>query len=228
MQVGVAGVVPAALHVVAPGAGRRGSGSRSGPSPRAGRSCRRAPAWPSSSTTRGAVAGHGHAGGAGPRVRLVGGDEDVQHLGRADAVDDLDAGRLLPERARGGGQRLAGGDALAQRPPSRAPSCRSRAPAAIARYEVGAVKQHGRAGARRSPRAGRAAPAFSSSTVEAPTRIGNSSQPAEAEGEGERRAADEDVVRRRRAARAAGSSRSSPSRRGGSASSPSAGRWCRR
>ena len=108
-----------------------------------------------------------------------------------------------------------------------ADACSSRAPAAIARYEVGAVKQHGRAvGGDRLEQVGRAG------LLEQHRRGADvhreQRQPAEPEGERERRAADEDVVGRRRAARASGSTRSSPSRRGGSASSPSAGRWCRR
>ena len=61
----------------------------------------------------------------------------MEHLGGADAVDDLDAGRVLPQLARGVRQRLAGRDALAQAATGRA----ARAKGAIARYEVGAVKQ---------------------------------------------------------------------------------------
>src|SRR3546814_5424385 len=44
----------------------------------------------------GLVAGHGLAGSAGTDVVARGGDEDVHHLGRADAVDDGEAGRVLP------------------------------------------------------------------------------------------------------------------------------------
>src|SRR3546814_16961929 len=40
-----------------------------------------------------------------------GGDEDVHHLGRADAVDDGEAGRVLPGMPGGGGEMLAGRDA---------------------------------------------------------------------------------------------------------------------
>src|SRR5204863_9950825 len=57
------------------------------------------------------VAGHGHAGRAGPDGIVGGGDEDVQHLGGADPVDDLYAGgavEVLPHRR---GQMLAGRDA---------------------------------------------------------------------------------------------------------------------
>ena len=55
-----------------------------------------------------------HAGGAGSCMRLVGGDEDVQQFGGADAVDELDAGGVFPQRARGCRQRLARRNAFAQ------------------------------------------------------------------------------------------------------------------
>src|SRR5205085_6728135 len=42
------------------------------------------------------VAGHGLAGRARTNLFLGGADEDVQHLGRADAVEDLDAGGRKP------------------------------------------------------------------------------------------------------------------------------------
>ncbi len=63
---------------------------------------------------RGDVSGHGPTGRARPDVVVRGGDEDVQHLGGPDPVDDLQPGGLvkgLPHRAR---QRLAGGDAAPQ------------------------------------------------------------------------------------------------------------------
>jgi hypothetical protein len=41
-------------------------------------------------------------------------DEDVDHLGRAESVEELDAGRLLEELARRVGQRLARRHALLQ------------------------------------------------------------------------------------------------------------------
>ena len=101
----------------------------------------------------------------------------MQHLGRADAVDQLDAGRLAsrarasrraaPRRRR---RTCAGCRRRARR------CCCSRAPAAIARYEVGAVKQTvARCATIASSRSG--GPAFSSSTVEAPMCIGNSVSP---------------------------------------------------
>ena len=78
---------------------------------------------------------------------------------------------------------------------------------AIARYEVGAVKQHGRAlGGDRVEQLGRAG------LLEQHGRGADAHreqrQAAEPEREGERRAADEDVVGARRAARAAESTRS--------------------
>ena len=95
LQVGVAGVVPAALDVV--GLARVAQVAA------AGRALHREAPDRSGGNVVAlvvddarAVARHGGAGGAGPRVRLVGGDEDVEHLGGADAVDDLDAGRLFP------------------------------------------------------------------------------------------------------------------------------------
>src|SRR5204863_6622788 len=58
------------------------------------------------------VAGHGLAGGAVAHVAGTVRDEDVQHLGRADAVEDLDAagalGPPLPELLR---ERFARGGA---------------------------------------------------------------------------------------------------------------------
>jgi hypothetical protein len=61
-------------------------------------------------------------------------------------------------------------------PPSRTPTFRSRAPAAMARYEVGAVKQTvARWATIASSRSG--GPAFSSSTVDAPMCIGNTVWP---------------------------------------------------
>ena len=48
------------------------------------------------------------AGSAGPRVRRVGRDEDMQQLRGANAVDDLDARGLLPQRARRSRQGFAG------------------------------------------------------------------------------------------------------------------------
>ena len=61
------------------------------------------------------IAGYGLAAGAvadraGP-VR----EEDVQHLGRADPVEDLDAEMLGPAPTEVGRQRLAGGNAHARR-----------------------------------------------------------------------------------------------------------------
>ncbi len=60
------------------------------------------------------VAGYRLARRAGARVRLVRGNEDVKELGRANAVDDVDAGCLFPQRARRRWQRFARGHALAE------------------------------------------------------------------------------------------------------------------
>ncbi len=54
------------------------------------------------------VAGDRLAGGAGPDVVARSGDEDVQHLGRAEPVDDADPGGLAERIEDGEGQRLAG------------------------------------------------------------------------------------------------------------------------
>src|SRR5215469_4262753 len=50
---------------------------------------------------RGGVSRDGDSGCARPDVIVSGRDEDVQHLGAADAVDDLDAGSLVERRPRG-------------------------------------------------------------------------------------------------------------------------------
>ena len=60
------------------------------------------------------VAGHRDAGRAVAQLAGLVRDEDVQHLGRAEAVEDVDAEALLPFRADMLGQRLGGGDAPAQ------------------------------------------------------------------------------------------------------------------
>jgi hypothetical protein len=57
---------------------------------------------------------HRLAGRAGADVVARGGDEDVHHLGRADAVGDRDARALFPRAPGRLGQMLAGGDAIAE------------------------------------------------------------------------------------------------------------------
>ena len=154
----------------------------------------------------GTVARHRHAGGAGAGMVLVGGDEDVQHLGGADAVDQFDAGGLAPQRAGGRRQRLAGRDALAQRAALR------RRDAARARrlghraVRGGRGEEHGGAELRDRlhQRVGRRLLEQHGGGADVHRE---QREPAQAEGEGERRAADEDVVGAWRAARAAGSSR---------------------
>ena len=172
MQVGVAGDVPAVLHVVRlPLVGEVAA---------AGRALHREP--PTSPGVHGLpvvvehrrlVAGDRVAGGAAAhalgRVR----DEDVDHLGRADAVDDLDAGRLLEELARRVGQRLAGRDAFLQ-----AATDRSRcASGAICRYMIGEVKQT--VALKRSMVSSSDSRRVASrpARVEAPKRIGKHSMP---------------------------------------------------
>ena len=61
------------------------------------------------------VAGHGLAGRARANLFLGRADEDVQHLGRADAVEDLNAGGGQPSLERRLGQGFAGRHAFAQR-----------------------------------------------------------------------------------------------------------------
>src|SRR6266545_490481 len=60
------------------------------------------------------IAGHGLAGGARPDVALGGAQEGVEHLGRADAVEDRETGRPAPGLPGRDRQGLAGRDALAQ------------------------------------------------------------------------------------------------------------------
>src|SRR5208282_2199476 len=98
-DVGVAGNVPAVPHVVAlalvgqvAAAGRALDGEPSG----------LAVGYLVAVLVQdpGPVAGDGLTGRAGPDVAVGGGDEHVQHLGRADAVDDRQAGglaELLPD-----------------------------------------------------------------------------------------------------------------------------------
>src|SRR5207248_9237426 len=111
--VGVAGDVPAVLHV--------GPLALVGQVAAAGRALHGEPPGHAVGyllaafvQDRRAVTGDGRAGRAGPDVAVGGGDEDVQHLGRADAVDDGQPGGLaevLPDRLR---QVLAGRDAAPQ------------------------------------------------------------------------------------------------------------------
>ena len=83
------------------------------------------------------IAGHGTTGGAGPDVVVGGGDEDVQHLGGADAVDERDAGGVA-ERVPGRDRQVLTGRHGA---PQRAELVALGRTASIARYAVGAVKQ---------------------------------------------------------------------------------------
>ena len=62
----------------------------------------------------GLVSGHRLACGAGADLVLGRRDEDVEHLGRADPVHQLDAGRGEPGVESAFRQGLAGGDAFAQ------------------------------------------------------------------------------------------------------------------
>ena len=49
----------------------------------------------------GGVAGHHFANGSAPHIAWHGGDEDMKHLGGTDAVEQVDAGGVFPELARG-------------------------------------------------------------------------------------------------------------------------------
>src|SRR5262249_50822155 len=93
-DVGVAGQVPAVLHVAAlPIVAQvtAAGGALDGEAPRLAIRYRLAVGI----EHRGGVAGDRQAGRARSDVVVGGRDEDVQQLGAADAVDDLDAGGLL-------------------------------------------------------------------------------------------------------------------------------------
>ena len=61
------------------------------------------------------VTGHGLAGRSVAHIPRPGADEHVQHLGRTDALQDVDAGPFFPAPAHVGRQGFAGRDAKAQR-----------------------------------------------------------------------------------------------------------------
>jgi hypothetical protein len=187
-DVGVAGDVPAVLHVhllarvgeVA--AARRALDGQPARDPDGGR--------PAVVGQHGrAVPGDGAAGGARADVVVGGGDEHVQHLGAADAVDQPDAGpggELLPDRP---GQVLPG---------------RHRAPDA-GEQVLAAVAQHGPVAGGGGEDDGRPVPRHRLGQLHRrglldeqhrgahPQR--EDQQAAEAEGERQRRGAGEDVVR---------------------------------
>ena len=141
----------------------------------------------------------------------AGRDEDVQHLGRADAVDDLHPGARRGTRARSRG--CSGSPALTQR---RSEEKSASGMASMARYAVGAVNStvapySASAGAEHVRRA-----AFEQQGRRAdPHR--EQHERAEAEGEPDRRRADEQIVRGRLAARARRTCRRPRAGRGGSA-----------
>src|ERR1022692_3447408 len=189
-DVGVAGQVPAVLHVIAlPVIGQVLA---------AGRALDGEAAWLAIGNLLAVLVQDGRLV-AGDRQagrpwadRLVGGrDEDVQDLGAADAVDDLHSGGVeerLPDR---GGQVLAGRDRAAQ----------------AAQLPGLARREHGPVGGRRGRADGDAAGGY----VVGQLRRGRllqqqggrseerreNQQPAEPVGERERRRAGEDVVGRR-------------------------------
>ena len=102
---GVAGVVPAVLHVV--GLARVVQVLAAGGADHGQLADRAARHFVAVVVDHlGRVAGHHLADGAGAHVAAGRGDEDVEHLGGADAVQHLDAGRLLPQLARRVGQAL--------------------------------------------------------------------------------------------------------------------------
>ena len=167
------------------------------------------------------VAGHDLAGRAGAHLALRRADEDVHHLGRADAVEDRHAGRLVPGLERRLRQRLAGRDAFAQRRD----------------VVLGELAEHGAIGGRRreadrrailcdrrQQHVGRRRLELDRGRADAEREQHVSAEP---EREGERRRADEAVVALRLAARISHSCRSSPACRAGNASCPSARRSCR-
>lgn len=151
------------------------------------------PLLPLTAAATGALAGRAVDFSGGLGMGLVGSDEDVQQLGGTDAVDQLDAGGLAPQHAGGRWQGLAGRHALAQRAAlghAQPPGARSLGHRPVRRgrgeqdrgaeardrlqqiRRAGLGQQHrGRAHAQRKQQ-----------------------QPAQAEGEGQRRAADEQVV----------------------------------
>ena len=110
---GVAGVVPAVFDVIALALVLQIAA--------AGRADHRQPANGAARHFRTVVIDHfggvtGNDLADGTRAHIVGrrGNEDMKHLGRADAVDDLDAGRVFPELAGGVRQAFAGADAQPQ------------------------------------------------------------------------------------------------------------------
>ena len=112
-QIGVAGQVPAVPHIVAL--------ALVGEVAAAGRPAHREPAGLARRQRPHLVVDHHRliardrpAGGAGPDRIARGRDEDVQHLGGADAVDDREAGGTPPGLEGRKRQRLAGRDALAE------------------------------------------------------------------------------------------------------------------
>ena len=192
LQVGVAGEVPAALHVLrlARVVQVAAAGGAFHGQPADGAGGHRLQVLVEHA---GAVAGNGQAGGPRAGVLLVGRDEDVQQLGGPDAVDQLDAGGFSPQRAGGHRQRLAGRDTLAQR----------------AALHSGHPTLAG-GGGHRPVRGGRGEQhrgAVAGDAVEQVGRRGlgqqhggradlhrKQQQPAESESEGQRRAADEHIV----------------------------------
>ena len=117
------------------------------------------------------VSRNGASGRSGANLVLRRTDEDVQHFGAADPVEDRDARLLVPLLPDGARQRLARGDARSQLERSN-----SRARAAIARYATGAVKTVVTPCVEIASSSSDG-PAFSSKSVAAPAQTGKSSMP---------------------------------------------------
>src|SRR5262249_20244153 len=113
-DVGIAGYVPAVLHVLALAVvGGIAPPGRAAPGEAADGVGREILAFGVAHARL--VARHRLAGRARANLVLGGADEDVQHFGRADAVEDLDAGGGEPGVERRLGQGFAGRHAFAQR-----------------------------------------------------------------------------------------------------------------
>ena len=114
LDIGVAGDVPAALHVLRlPAVAEVAAAGRAAHREPPGGSGRHLAAGPVNDARF--VSRNRPAGRAGAHVLLAGSDKDMQHLGRTQAVDDPDSRRCLPRLECGCRKRLAGRNAFPQR-----------------------------------------------------------------------------------------------------------------